>query len=242
MYKYYEDEAEEMAEVERLKDSFFAIKGNYKVDALGTLQKECEGFLIHNESEEIEDLLNIVVAVKSYFQTKEKDQARKVTKEVWKKLSSKYEMSLYDIRILNPILFVAETPEELYTVTQKCLEQLERYRHNELYVIIKASMIFNLIYAFVDYKLSLKDKLSNIESTLDHATIINESSNELLELNAKNGLKCNIYVAMAMVYAAIANEDKVAFYGSIAFLKSLEIYDLIDDTIQFYLNKHSIKF
>ena len=242
MHKHYEDEAEEMAEVERLKDSFFAIKGNYKIDALGTLQKECEGFLLHNESEEIEDLLNIVVAVKSYFQTKEKDQARKVTAKVWEKLSNTYELSLYELRILNSILFVAETPKELYTVVQKCLKQLERYRHNELYVPLRITMLSNLIWSVIDYKLSLKHNKFVADSSLNYTAIINESSDELLELNAKNGLKYNIYVAMAMVYTAIANEDKIAFYGSVAFLKSLEIYELIDDVIQFYLNKHNIEF
>ena len=242
MYRYYEDDAEEIAEIERLKNAFFAIKGNYQVEALSTLYKECEGFLIHNESEEIEDLLNIVVAVKSFFQTKEKDNAREVTKEVWKKLSTKYEMSLYDIRILNPILFVAETPEEMFEVTQKCLEQLNRYRYNDLYVQLRMSMLFNLIHSFMDYKFSLKDKQFMTENNLNYVDVINEASDEISELNAKNELKYNIIVAFSVVYKAIANEDKISFYSSIAFLKSLEVYEMVDDVIQFYLNKYNINF
>jgi hypothetical protein len=156
-----------------LTDSFFSIKGNYQKEALSTLHQECESFLINNESEEIEDLLAIVIANRSFFDTNEKDQAREVTAKVWEKLSNKYEMSLYDIRILNPILFVAKTPEEMFTVTQKCLKQLKRYFHNDLYVPIRISLLGNLIFRFTDYKFALEKQQYIEDSAMDYDTVIN---------------------------------------------------------------------
>jgi hypothetical protein len=242
MYKTYKDDAEYYAEIDRLKDSFFSIKGNYQSEALGTLNKECESFLLYNESEEIEDLLAIVIANRSYFSTKEKDQAREITKEVWEKLSTKYEMSLYDIRILNAILFVAKTPEEMFKVTQKCLNQLERYRYDDLYIRIRMPMLLNLTFAFVDYKFELKKCQLNTVEKMDYDTIINDAADELIELNAKNKLQYNECTAFAMIYKAIANEDKIHFYSGVAFLKTVGIHEMADDTIKFYLNKYNIEF
>ena len=86
------------SEKERLIQSFFKIRGNQQNEKLQNLKGRCEKFLLEEDDSEISDLINMINALTIYSETGDKDEARKWVIEIWYKLYSKTDFSLFEIR------------------------------------------------------------------------------------------------------------------------------------------------
>lgn len=228
------DEVEKLVETKRLQEEFFLIGKNYEIAALEKLQTECENFLVKNKDEEISDLVQIIGAIIVYTKNYNREVARGQVKRVWKKLIVKEKFSLYEIRILIPILFVASSTEELIKVTNKCLDDLGYYRFDQLYIKLRILLLLNLMRMLID------DKFFSEDYRLKYDKLINEATDEIIELNAECKENYNTYVALATIHKGMVTKDKTLFRVGIALLES-EQFDLskIDRAIKFYMERYN---
>lgn len=235
VFREFKDGEEKFAEIERLKEKFFTIGGNHKVGCLKELREEYENFLAKNDSEEIDDLVQIITANLIYLNTDSRDKARACINHVWDKLIAKEELSLYEIRILNPILFAASSTEELIAVTNKCLQNLCLYRYNPFYVPLRISILTNLIQSLMD------DKFFSEDYEEEYDNLIKEYTSEIIELNVNSEKKHDSQVALALTYKGVVMKDKDLFRAGISYLETLKVdFSKIDRAIKFYMDRYDI--
>lgn len=231
------DPVQKEMKIKDLKSKFFAIGGNYEGEALEELQRECREFLIKNYDEEIADLVEIMEVLAMYIDTFNRDLAREQLKDIWQKLIAKDELTLYEIRILNPLLFAAANTEELIAVTNKCLDVLERrYRFDKLYIRLRMVLLLNLVRTLID------DKFFSNDYKEEYDALIESSTDEIIELNSQTDEKYGLYVAFATVHRGMVMKDKVLFRVGIAFLEQAEIdFIKLDKAIALYMERYNFK-
>jgi len=223
-------------EKERLINMFFNIRSNNHPEALKNCQSQCEVFLLKEDSEEIKDLINTIQALIIYFKTGNKKESRKWVHDLLDKLYSKSNLSLFNIRLLNSLLFVETNVEKVINNVNTCLKQLEVYRFHDHYVNIKISMNLNLLDSLMMSKYFDKHYDSKYDG------FISKIIKEIITLNLDHKLNSKYYVGLAQIYKGILLKDQDIIYPGVLLLKSSdqENSQAIHDLLEVYKKKYNI--
>lgn len=224
-------------EKERLINRFFKIGGNEKVGDLQRCKLDCERFLLKwSDDPEINDLVNVIEALSLFFQTGDRKEARKWVVDIWDKLYSKPNLSLFEIRILNCILFAELKVEKVVEAVDNCLIQLDIYKFHDDYVRTKIALNMNLLDLLIDAKFFD----SCYDNTLDE--LISDTIQIIIRLNLENKLHNRYYVGLATMYQGILLKDDIKIYTGLLDLQSSSqnhSYS-IQQLIKIYIEKYNI--
>lgn len=227
-----------MDEKERLIKMFFNIRGNEQTQALKNCQSQCERFLLNEDSEEIKDLVKVINALIIYFETGDKEESKEWVVELWDKLYPKPNLSFYEIRLLNAILFTEEEIDKVIEVIKDCLIQLEIYKFHEIYLDVNMALKLNLVIFLTD------SKFFNKQYKVEYDKLILQTTNEIISLNLKSGFNNDMFVSKASIYQGILlKEQNLIYIGFLLLKKSNYNSDQsIEELIKVYTKRYSIKF
>jgi|GEM_PF-3635534 len=225
-----------MNEKEKLIKSFFDIRGNEQNKKLKRCKDELERFLVKNNDSDLTDLLNLVNALITYYENSDKEEARRWVIDIWDKLNSKPNFSLYDIRLLNYILFTEPDIEKLVEYVDYALEQLEIYKFHEDYIRVKVALKLNLL------NLLLEAKFFNEQFNDELTAKMFEVIEEVIALNLTHQLNNKYYIGLANMYKGILLKNKNTIYVGFILLESSGHKDDNDlqDLIKMYVQKYNI--
>ena len=226
-----------MEEKEYLINKFFKIGGNEKIEALKRCKADCERFLLRwSDDPEINDLVNVIQALSLYFKTGDKKEARKWVVDIWEKFDSKTNFSLFEIRILNCILFTELRVEKMVETVENCLMQLEIYKFHDDYVRTKMAFNMNLLELLIDAKFFD----SRYDNKFDE--LISQTIQTIIRLNLENKMHNRYYVGLATMYQGILLKDDIKIYTGLSELQnsSRNHSHNIQQLINIYIEKYSI--
>lgn len=234
-----------MGEIERKKnitickedivEEYFNIKSNAETKALEKCKRKCEFYLITNSYDyDIKNLINVINAEISYFKDSDKEKAREFVIDYWYELCTKENLTFYDIKILNIIMFVAPSIEGVIDVFEDLQIQLENYKNEVDYLITKISINSNLSYLLLEYK------HINKEYSEDYDSVLIDALNKMISYNMDSKLNNTYFVALASLRKGIVLKDRNLVYISLLLLDEVVPDEEHDELIKSYIKMYRI--
>ena len=224
------------SEKERLITMFINIGKNEKEEKLRICKAQCERFLVDKDDNDIRDLINVIQALLIYFETGDKEESRRWVDDLCDRLYLKTNLSLYEIRIMNCLVFTETSIEKVIKAVEFSLRQLEIYRFHQDYIKVKIIMKLNLVILLTDCKFFDNQYKSEYDE------LISKSLKEVIKLNLKSRLNDSYYVATATIYKGILLKDQDLIYIGFLLLRSSdpEGEKDIENLIKVFINKYNI--
>ena len=232
-----------MKKKEDLIKDFFSIRGNEQLESLTNLLDECELHLKGPEADgDIRNLVNVINALRTYFMTGSKDEARSYVEDLYERLvedciATETNLSFFEMRLLGAILFIEKNLEKAIKMINYCLEQLEIYKFEDEYAKTKMVLNLRLIILLVDSKIF--DKHYQVK----YDEIISGKISETIRFNLQTGLNNAYYVACANIYKGIFLKDEDIIYTGLLLLKHSEAEENLgaDELVKSFIKRYDIK-
>lgn len=196
---------------QHLIDEFFHIGLNTEVNRLESYKNKLEKHI--DEYEEIKELNYIVEALIIYYSDEDLAEYKNKMSTIWCNLLNKSQWTLYDIRILNAIMFSYNDLNQMVDFVEDAIIQLnENYQQSEYYDKIILTINFNLSNQLLHAKyFNIKEYLEAYDNTIIEAfdnclTLANRLNNKYL-------------LHITSINKAIFNNDKYLIYYTIHSIK-----------------------
>lgn len=173
-------------EINKLTREFFDIGGqpnvSIKIESLKNLREKL--IQLSNKLTEpylqVTYLIDVIDCLLIWILDDDKHKAREKVLHIWHIFNNKDELTLFEIRILTAILFSTESLEEFVTITNKALNELEKFNKHDIYILTKTILYNNLSFIL------MKAKYSNDKEYNDkYENMLIESTDMLISLSMK---------------------------------------------------------
>lgn len=190
----------------QLKNEFKKILSSINTDKIELLLQKCETYLNQKSDKSIEILkkrllINLEIQ-KHGFNEKSKNLAL----EIWKTIDDRGEWYISDLKLLNQILFYFPA-ETIFDITDRILERLKEYRNYEDLRFLRAALLINLSYVYIDS--------FNFEKAHEILLMADKASKKLKRYD---------YIAICQVRLGIIEKDKNMIN------KGFAIFEIMEET------------
>ncbi|MGY3779320.1 Rgg/GadR/MutR family transcriptional regulator [Isobaculum melis] len=130
---FYINDSYNLADFEKFKKKFFSVASNSNKDVLYDLLRECDDMIEVQKNTALTEIKAIIMAMVE-ISNNDYDMASKLVKPIWKRISKIEVWSLFDIHLINYILFLFPVSLAVEIVNQaiKSLRKYDDYLDNRM--------------------------------------------------------------------------------------------------------------
>jgi hypothetical protein len=218
-------------EKSELIKKFFAIGSNANLEELEEHKIKLQLYLETVDDAQIKELLSVINAILIYSKENDKEKAREFVIDVSARLLCKHDFDMYDMRILNCILFSMPRIEEVINFSTDALIQLENYTDHEHYNLVKINLNFNLALRLMQFKYFDKTYTDDLD------VILHEALDIVIALGMEHNML--IHFCSATIRKDVLVKDKVIIYSALKLLESTGVKEN-DEFIKAFISSYNI--